>query len=196
MLLVHCVHLLYNLRDLGMKNLLYEVESVRHFASLWLSGALPDETTILNFRRLLETYDLGEALFEEINAHLASQGRRLQAGTIMNASIIEALVDEEPSGRAQLGDAEGQAVAFRYEDAHRHGRGIESYAQIKDDASECGESDGGGRAAARRRGAGVGDAGYQGAGKREASVRPRLSRDRRRCPSRARGGSLAPPFPV
>ena len=57
---------------------------------LRLTGALPDETTILNFRHLLEEHGLGEGLFEEINAHLASRGHRLRTGTIVDASIIDA----------------------------------------------------------------------------------------------------------
>ena len=73
-----------------MEDLLYEVESVRRFAGLRLSGPLPDETTILNFRHLLETQGLGMGLFEEINAHLASLGHRLKTGTIVDASIIDA----------------------------------------------------------------------------------------------------------
>ena len=90
MLRVHCVQLFYNLSDPGMEDLLYEVESVRRFVGLRLSGALPDETTILHFRHLLEKHGLGEALFEEINAHLASLGHRLKVGTIVDASIITA----------------------------------------------------------------------------------------------------------
>ena len=70
--------------------LLYEAESVRRFVGLKLSGALPDETTILNFRHLLERHSLGEGLLQEINAHLESQGLRLREGTIVDASIIEA----------------------------------------------------------------------------------------------------------
>ena len=90
MLRVHCVQLFYNLSDPGTEDLLYEVESVRRFAGLRLTGPLPDETTILHFRHLLERHGLGSALFEEINAHLASLGRRLRTGTIMDASIIDA----------------------------------------------------------------------------------------------------------
>ena len=90
MLRVHCVQLFYDLSDPGMEDLLYEVESVRRFAGLRLSGPLPDETTILNFRHLLERHGLGSALFEEINAHLASKGHRLKTGTIVDASIIDA----------------------------------------------------------------------------------------------------------
>ena len=90
MLRVHCVQLFYNVSDPGMEDLLYEVESVRRFAGLRLSGSLPDETTILNFRHLLETQGLGMGLFEEINTHLASLGHRLKTGTIVDASIIDA----------------------------------------------------------------------------------------------------------
>ncbi len=90
MLRVHCVQLFYNLSDPGMEDLLYEVESVRRFAGLRLTGPLPDGTTILHFRHLLERHGLGEALLAEINAHLASLGRRLKTGTIVDASIIEA----------------------------------------------------------------------------------------------------------
>ena len=63
---------------------------MRRFAGLRLTGPLPDETTILNFRHLLERHGLGRGLFEEINAHLAERGYRVRAGTIVDASIIAA----------------------------------------------------------------------------------------------------------
>ena len=90
MLRVHCVQLCYNLSDPGMEDLLYEVESVRRFAGLRLTGPLPDETTILKFRQLLEKHDLGEGLFAEINDHLASLGHSVRKGTIVDASIVDA----------------------------------------------------------------------------------------------------------
>ena len=73
-----------------MEDLLYESEPVRRFVGLRLSGPLPDETTILNFRHLLEKSSLGQGLLEEINAHLESQGLKLREGTIVDATIIEA----------------------------------------------------------------------------------------------------------
>ena len=121
MLRVHCVQLFYNVSDPGMEDLLYEVESVRRFAGLRLSGPLPDETTILNFRHLLETQGLGMGLFEEINVHLASLGHRLKTGTIVDASIIDAPSStKEPQGRTGSGDApdeEGKPVVLRDEGA-------------------------------------------------------------------------------
>ena len=90
MLRTHCVQLFYNLSDPGMEDLLYESDPVRRFVGLKLSGPLPDETTILNFRHLLEKHKLGQGLLDQINAHLESQRLRLREGTIVDATIIEA----------------------------------------------------------------------------------------------------------
>ena len=54
LLRVHIVQLCYNLSDPAMEDLLYEAESVRRFAGLRLSEPIPDESTILHFRHLLE----------------------------------------------------------------------------------------------------------------------------------------------
>jgi len=88
MLRVHCVQLFYNLSDPAMEDMLYEIESVRRFVGLRLSGPLPDETTILKFRHLLEKHNLGTKLFEAINQHLADNDLMLKEGTIVDASII------------------------------------------------------------------------------------------------------------
>ena len=90
MLRVHVVQLCYNLSDPGMEDLLYEAESVRQFVGLRLSEDLPDESTILHFRHLLERHQLGQGLFEEIKGHLEKQGVRLQEGSIVDATIIAA----------------------------------------------------------------------------------------------------------
>jgi IS5 family transposase len=90
MLRVHCVQLFYNLSDPAMEDMLYEIESVRRFVGLRLSGPLPDETTILKFRHLLEKHNLGTKLFEAINQHLADNDLMLKEGTIVDASIIAA----------------------------------------------------------------------------------------------------------
>ena len=72
-----------------MEDLLYEAESVRDFAGLRLSEPIPDESTILHFRHLLERRQLGQRLFEEIKGHLEEQGIRLRERTIVDATIIE-----------------------------------------------------------------------------------------------------------
>jgi len=90
MLRVHCLQLFYNLSDPGMEDALYEIESMRCFAGLRLSDRLPDETTILNFRHFLERRQLGKAIFDTVNRHLASQGLMLREGSIVDATIISA----------------------------------------------------------------------------------------------------------
>ena len=90
MLRIHCVQLFYNLSDPAMEDMLYEIESVRRFVGLKLSGPIPDETTILNFRHLLEKHNLGTKLFEAINRHLADHDLMLREGTIVDASIVSA----------------------------------------------------------------------------------------------------------
>ena len=90
MLRVHCMQLFYNLSDPAMEDSLYEIESMRRFAGLRISDPLPDETTILRFRHLLEKHGLGNQLFNEIGKHLESKGLRLKEGAIVYASIISA----------------------------------------------------------------------------------------------------------
>ena len=90
MLRVHVVQLCYNLSDPGMEDLLYEAESVRRFAGLTLRNPLPDESTILHFRHLLEEHQLGQGLFGEIKDYLKERGLRMEGGTIVDATIIEA----------------------------------------------------------------------------------------------------------
>ena len=90
MLRVHGMQLFYNLSDPAMEDALYEIESMRRFAGLSITGALPDESTILKFRHLLEKHQLGKKLFKEINAHLDDAGLMLREGTIVDASIISA----------------------------------------------------------------------------------------------------------
>ena len=73
-----------------MVDLLYELDPVRRFVGIKLSGPLPDEATILNFRHLLEKHKMSQGLLAGINARLESQGLRLRGGTIVDATIIEA----------------------------------------------------------------------------------------------------------
>ncbi len=90
MLRVHVVQVTYNLSDPAMEDLLYEAESVRRFAGLKLSEDIPDESTILNFRHLLERHHLGQELFAEIKGHLEERGVMLKRGSIVDATIIAA----------------------------------------------------------------------------------------------------------
>ena len=81
----------YQLSDPGAEEALYDIQSMRAFAGLELGrDAIPDETTILNFRHLLEAHDLTKAIFEAVSAHLEDRGALLRGGTIMDATLIAA----------------------------------------------------------------------------------------------------------
>jgi hypothetical protein len=67
------------------------VADIRRFAGIELGDDRnPDETTILNFRYLLQRHGLTEALFAEVKAHLADKGITLRSGTLVDATIIDA----------------------------------------------------------------------------------------------------------
>lgn len=74
----------------AMREALYEIASLRNFAGLSLNGPIPEQTTILNFRYLLEESDLTEDIVKQVNAHLSRKGLLLKKGSIVNATIIPA----------------------------------------------------------------------------------------------------------
>lgn len=91
MLRIYFMQQWYAMSDPGMEDALYEIESMRRFAGLELvEDAIPDETTILNFRRLLERHRLTERLLATINDVLESKGALLKGGTMVDATIIHA----------------------------------------------------------------------------------------------------------
>ena len=81
----------FNLSDPGVEEAFYESATLRRFAGVDLGVApAPDETTVLRFRHLLEKHDLGGAMLEAVNLHLAAKGIRIETGTIVDATIIHA----------------------------------------------------------------------------------------------------------
>lgn len=89
LLRVHVAQIAYNYSDPGMEDALYEVASLRRFCRVELAG-VPDESTILRFRRMLEEDGLAPAVFAAINRRLGEQGLFLKQGTIVDASLIAA----------------------------------------------------------------------------------------------------------
>ncbi|RFF71331.1 IS5 family transposase [Xanthomonas campestris] len=90
MLRIHLLQQWYALSDPAMEEALHEIPTLRRFAQLGGLDNVPDETTILNFRRLLETHDLAARMLEAVNAHLARKGQSLRSGTIVDATLIAA----------------------------------------------------------------------------------------------------------
>jgi IS5 family transposase len=91
MLRIYCLQQWYNLSDPGAEEALYDIQSMRAFCHLELGrDSVPDETTILNFRHLLETHALTKAVFEAVAEHLEVRGALLRGGTIVDATLIAA----------------------------------------------------------------------------------------------------------
>ena len=102
MLRLHFLQQWYALSDPGLEDALYEIESMRRFAGLELADdALPDETTILNFRRLLERHELTAKLMNTINDVLEARGLLLKGGTMVDATIIHAAPSTKNQAKAR-----------------------------------------------------------------------------------------------
>ena len=89
MLRVHLMQNWFGYSDPAMEEALYETTILRQFAGLSLER-IPDETTILNFRRLLEKHELAAVILAVINGYLGDRGLSLRQGTIVDATLINA----------------------------------------------------------------------------------------------------------
>ena len=91
MLRIHLLQHWYGYSDPAMEDALHEVPLLRRFAGLDAGESrMPDETTILNFRHLLEKHQLAQSLFQEVVSLLTEQGLILREGTIVDATLIAA----------------------------------------------------------------------------------------------------------
>ena len=91
MLRIYFLQQWYALSDPAAEESLYDIESMRRFAQLDLgTDALPDESSILNFRHLIEKHGLSQIIFEDINQYLEEQGIKVSKGTMVDATIIHA----------------------------------------------------------------------------------------------------------
>lgn len=88
---IYCLQQWYALSDPAAEEALYDIECMRNFAHLELGeDTIPDETTILNFRRLLEIHQLSDVLFKDVNDYLGEQGIKVSQGSMVDATIIHA----------------------------------------------------------------------------------------------------------
>jgi IS5 family transposase len=91
MLRIYFMQQWYGLSDPAMEDALYDIESMRRFADIDLAvDVIPDETTILHFRHLLEKHQLTKKIFEKTQQYLTEKGLILREGTIVDATIISA----------------------------------------------------------------------------------------------------------
>ena len=105
MLRIYCLQQWYNLSDPGAEEALYDIQSMRAFCDLELGrDPIPDETTILNFRHLLEAHGLTKTVFEAVAEYLEARGALLRGGTIVDATLIAA----SPSTKNEAGKRDPQ----------------------------------------------------------------------------------------
>src|SRR5471030_1071820 len=91
MLRIHFMQQWFGLSDPAMEEALHDVPLYREFARLDAGATrLPDESTILRFRHLLEDHNLSLQLLATVNATLATKGLMLKAGTVVDATLIAA----------------------------------------------------------------------------------------------------------
>jgi transposase, IS5 family len=91
MLRIHFIQHWFNLADLACEEALYDSASLRRFVGIDLGREpVPDATTMLKFRRLLNDNKLGEALFAQVGQELQARGFKVNTGTIVDATIIGA----------------------------------------------------------------------------------------------------------
>jgi IS5 family transposase len=91
LLRLHCLQLWYNLSDPGLEDAVHDRLSFQRFLRLDpLTQKVPDETTVLHFRHLLEAQKLTEAIFAQVRTHLEQRGLLVKSGTIVDATIVAA----------------------------------------------------------------------------------------------------------
>ena len=91
MLRIHLLQQFFGHSDPAMEEALHDIPLYREFARLDVGlTRLPDESTILRFRHLLEAHDLGAQILEAVNTRLQRQGLLLKTGTVVDATLIAA----------------------------------------------------------------------------------------------------------
>ena len=91
MLRIHCLQLWFDLSDPAVEEALYDSRAMRAFVGIDLGREpVPDETTVMRFRHLLEHNKLGEKIFQEVGRVLLGHGLKVSKGAIVDATIIAA----------------------------------------------------------------------------------------------------------
>jgi transposase, IS5 family len=91
MLRIYFLQQWYTLADEALEDALYDSQALRNFAGIDLSvESVPDATTLLGFRHLLEEHALGPEILQEVNAHLSERALLMREGSIVDATIIAA----------------------------------------------------------------------------------------------------------
>jgi len=100
MLRIYFLQQWYTLADEALEDAIYDSQALRSFAGINLSAeSVPDATTLLHFRHLLEEHDLTKGILTEVNAHLSERHLFMREGTIVDATIIAASPSTKNAGK-------------------------------------------------------------------------------------------------
>ena len=110
LLRLHCLQLWYNLSDPALEDAVHDRLSFQRFLGLDpLTQKVPDETTVLHFRHMLEKHGLSEAIFARVRAQLEERGLLVKSGTIVDATILAAA----PSTKNQSGKRDPEMTSTK-----------------------------------------------------------------------------------
>ena len=91
MLRMYLLQIWFNLSDEGVEDAIYDSYAFRKFMDIdFMKEQVPDTTTLLKFRHLLEENHLGKEFFKAINRVMEATGHIMYGGTIVDATIISA----------------------------------------------------------------------------------------------------------
>lgn len=124
MLRIYFLQQWYALADEALEDAIYDSQSMRDFVGIDLAvESVPDATTLLRFRHMLEKHDLTQRIFEQINASMAEQGLFMREGTIVECHPYcrcTVYKEQGPQARSRNeADQERQSVVLRHEGAYR-----------------------------------------------------------------------------
>jgi len=178
MLRMYCVRQWYSLADEALEDALYDSQALRDFVGIDLSReSVPDATTLLKFRRLLQDNDLTRTLFDEINAHLTEQGLLMRAGTIVDATIIAAPSSTKNEGKTRDPDMHQTKKGNQWFFGMKAHIGVDAESGIVHSvvatAANVGDITQAGALLHGEEEVAFGDAGYRGVNKREEAQGPR-----------------------
>src|SRR5882762_5306177 len=98
MLRMYLLQVWFNLSDEGAEDAIYDSYAMRRFMDLdFAIEQVPDATTLLHFRHLLEAHKVGEKLFAAQTEVFEREGWIMRGGSIIDATIIDATIIAEPS---------------------------------------------------------------------------------------------------
>ena len=126
MLRMYFIQQWYGLADVAVEDALYDSQALRTFCGIDLGReSVPDATTLMDFRHLLEKHQLPQALLTEVNALLTERGLLMNQGTLVDATLIAAPRSTKNKARKRdpedAPNQERQPMALRHESPHRGG---------------------------------------------------------------------------